>query len=221
MKVKLAIFDVDGVLVPVRSSWNYIHERLGVADEAERVKEMFVSGGIDYVKWLELDTRLWINARGGKLHKRELLEILSDIEINKEAPQVFRWLRKRGVRVAMVSGGVDLLVSRIAETLGADIWLANKLSFDKKGYLVPGGLPLVGVWKDRAVKLIVNELGISLSETAFIGDSEWDAPAMAIVGYPISYGPHSEALKGVAKYHVNRLVELIDLIENIERESTH
>lgn len=216
MKIKLVIFDVDGVLVHVRSSWHYIHERLGVAEEAERVKDMFTSGSIDYVKWMELDTRLWINARGGKLHKKDLLEILSDIEVDREAPQVFRWLRKRGVRIAMVSGGVDLLVSRIAETLGADIWLANKLSFDKKGYLVPGGIPLVGVWKDKAVKLITNELRISLGETAFIGDSEWDAPAMAIVGYPISYGPHSEALKGVAKYHINKLTELINLIEAIE-----
>lgn len=218
MKVKLVVFDVDGVLVNVKSSWHYIHERLGVAEEAERVKDMFVSGRIDYVKWMELDTRLWINARGGKLHKRDILEILSDIEVDKEAPQVFRWLRKRGTRIAMVSGGVDLLVSRIAETLGVDIWLANKLLFDKKGYLVPGGIPLVGVWKDKAVKRIANEIGISLSETAFVGDSEWDAPAMAIVGYPISYGLHAEALRSVAKYHINRLAELIDLIESIERE---
>lgn len=216
LRVKLVIFDVDGVLVPIKSSWQYLHEFFGVSREAEVYRVMFERGLIDYVKWMELDISLWLKARGERIHRSELLNILSKVEVNPEAPEVFRWLRRRGVRIALISGGVDLLVSRVAEILGADLWMANKLSFDKRGYLVPRGIPVVGVWKDRSTRVLAGTLGVDLANTMYVGDSEWDKPAMRIVGYPVSYNDERGVLRDVAKYEIRRLGELIDLISSIE-----
>ncbi len=218
MRVKLVIFDVDGVLVPIKSSWQYLHEFFGVSREAEAYRVMFERGLIDYVKWMELDVMLWVKARGRPIHRRELQEILSRVEVDPEAPIVSRWLKRRGVRIALVSGGVDLLVSRVAETLGADVWIANKLSFDKKGYLVPGGIPLVGVWKDKAVRVIAGALNINLENTMYIGDSIWDKPAMKIVGYPVSYRDEEGVLRDVARYEIKKLSELVELVKLIDGE---
>lgn len=219
LRVRLVIFDVDGVLVPVKSSWQYLHEFFGVSGEAEVYRVMFERGLIDYATWMELDISLWLRARGKPIHRSELVEILSRIEVNSEAPEVFRWLRRRGVRIALVSGGVDLLVSRVAELLGADVWMANKLSFDKRGYLIPRGVPLVGVWKDRAVRVLAGSLGVSLENVMFVGDSVWDKPAMRIVGYPVRYNDVDNILADVARYEIRRLAELVDLIKSIEGSS--
>jgi phosphoserine phosphatase len=219
LRVRLVIFDVDGVLVPVKSSWQYLHDFFGVSREAEVYRVMFERGLIDYVRWMELDVMLWVKARGGPIHRSELLEILSRIEVDPEAPAVSRWLKRRGVRIALVSGGVDLLVSRVAEVVGADIWMANKLSFDKRGYLVPRGVPLVGVWKDKAVKTIARALNIGLDSTMFVGDSIWDKPAMEIVGYPVRYRDEEGILGDVARYEIRKLGELVELVKLIEDET--
>ncbi|MEM1873024.1 MAG: HAD-IB family phosphatase [Acidilobaceae archaeon] len=218
MRIRLAVFDVDGVLVDVESSWRAVHEYFGVYEKAREAARLFSESRLPYVKWMELDTRLWVEARGGRLHKSELLEAFSRLRVDPEARPLFDWLRARGVKTALVSGGIDLWVERVAEAVGADYWLANKLSFDKDGYLVPGGVPVVGVWKDEAVRRIASHLGVDLSQVMFVGDSEWDAPAMRIVGYPVGYGPRArEALRGVARYFVDRLSQIRELVEAIER----
>ncbi len=213
-RVKLVIFDVDGVLVDVKSSWGFLHEWFGVAEEARRIREMFEKGEIDYVKWMKLDTALWVRARGGRLHRSEILDALSNVRVLPEAVEVARWIKRRGLYLALVSSGIDLLVRRVAAELGADAWAANKLSFDKEGYLVPGGVPLVGVDKAPVVKRISWELGVDPREAVFVGDSRWDASAMRVVGYGIAVGDDPELAK-VARFRVRSVGEVKEVIEVI------
>jgi len=129
--------------VPIRSSWAYLHEYFGVEEEAEEARRLFEEGRIDYVEWMERDTSLWIRARGGCVSRRELVEALSRVPLDPEAPRVARELHRRGLYVGIVSGGIDLLARRVAHAIGADFWVANRLLFDKRGCLRPGGVPLV------------------------------------------------------------------------------
>jgi phosphoserine phosphatase len=214
-RLQAVFFDVDGVLVKIKSSWEYLHERLGVLEEARSVRAMFERGEIDYLEWMISDTELWVKASGGKLHRSVIMSILADVPINDEAPTVFRALRRRGVRIALVSSGIDILVRRVAHELGADAWVANKLHFDREGYLKPGGVPLVGVDKRSAVKRLAWELGVDLSKSAYVGDSKWDASAMMIVGLPIAYGDDPQ-LDSVAKARIRRLSELLDVVRRWE-----
>ncbi|MCE4610721.1 MAG: HAD-IB family phosphatase [Desulfurococcales archaeon] len=215
-RLQLVFFDVDGVLVNVKSSWEYLHRSFGVLEEARKVKRLFEEGAIDYVEWMRRDTMLWIKAAGGKVHRSVIIDLLSRIEVNPEARPLFRALRKRGIRIALVSSGIDLLVRRVAVELGVDAWAANKLEFDREGFLKPGGVPLVGVDKSRVVYRIANELGASLRASAYVGDSRWDASAMKVVGLPIAYGD-DPSLDGVAKARVKRLSDILEVITSWER----
>ncbi len=218
-KIRMVLFDMDGVLVPIHSSWEFVHEKLGVAEEARRIKEMFSRGEIDYIKWMELDTGLWVKATKGELTVWKLSKMFNEIPVREKAVTVARWLRKQGIIIGIVSGGIDLLAKKVAHTIGADIWLANQLSYDKRGKLVAGGKPVVGVKKDKVVKRIAGEYGIPLENVMFVGDSVWDKEAMSIVGYPVIYGDcrHSE-LEKVAKFRIKCLDELPALIECIEND---
>ena len=61
---KLALFDLDGTLTRERSSWEYIHRRLGVWEEnAEKFQEAFLRGEIDYNRFCELDAKIASSAR--------------------------------------------------------------------------------------------------------------------------------------------------------------
>ena len=214
--VRLVVFDMDGVLVPIKSSWAYIHEALGVGEEARRYVRLFMEGKIDYLEWMRLDTELWIRAAGGRLHRSRLQEILDRVPLAPGVEDAVRRLRRMGVRIALVSGGVDLLARRVARLIGAEAWMANMLSFDKEGYLRPGGVPLVGVDKARAVRRVAYELGVGLGRTAYVGDSMWDASAMKVVGYPILVGEGDEMVRRVARYRIRGVGELPGLLEGLE-----
>ncbi len=216
-KVRMVIFDMDGVLVPIHSSWAFLHEKLGVAEKARKIMEKFVRGEIDYLRWMELDTGLWVEATGGRITLWDLQKILKEVPIRKEAIEVGRWLRKNGIIYGIISGGIDLLAKRVAHEIGADFFLANQLSYDKRGRLVPGGKPVVGVKKHLAVKRVAGEYGVPLENVMFVGDSIWDKEAMEIVGYPVIYGDcDKEDLVKVAKCRIKDLRELPELILHIE-----
>ncbi len=211
---RIVVFDMDGVLVDIKSSWQYLHERFGVADEASRIMEMFVQGKIDYLEWMRLDTSLWIKASGGRLHRNTLMKMFEEVEVNPEAVQVVRRLRRLGLRIGILSGGIDLLAMRVARIIGADAWMANGLIFDKRGYLVPGGRPLVGVDKSRPLRRMLWELGLEPSEAVYVGDSEWDISAFRVVAYPVLYGDDEKA-RPYVKYVIKRLGELVDIVEDL------
>ncbi len=217
MKIRLVVFDVDGVLTEVRSSWAFVHEALGVADRAKKYAEMFERGEIDYEKWMELDTSLWVEATGGKITRWDLERILSGIPIRRDASDVSRCIHRMGKRVALLSGGIDLLVARVAAVVGAEAWMANVLRFDKEWRLVPGGLPVVGVTKVKALRYLLGQLEVSPEATMYVGDSAWDADAMRIVGYPVAFGD-DRALNSIAKYKVRSLSEICELLQIIERQ---
>ncbi|MCE4614561.1 MAG: HAD-IB family phosphatase [Desulfurococcales archaeon] len=213
-KIKLVLFDVDGVLVDCKSSWQVIHELLGVRDEADIGSRLYMEGIIDYLGWMRHDTGLWV--RGKRVHISDLRRAFEKIEVKHEAVEASRLLHRMGFIIGLVSAGIDLLVGRVAEEIGADIWVANKLSYDKRGYLVEGGAPLVPAErKDVTVRRIMGELDVKSSETAFIGDSVWDIPAFLVVGLPIGYGNDAK-IRSYVKYVIRDLRELPGILASYD-----
>ncbi|MGC8620668.1 MAG: HAD-IB family phosphatase [Caldisphaera sp.] len=213
--IKLVVFDVDGVLTNVKSSWEFLHEYFDVADKAKEYYKKFEKGEIDYMEWMRLDTSLWIDKNNGKLKIEELVKILSKIPVRDEIKDVSICLHKNKKTIALLSGGIDILVNRIADIIGAEIWMANELEFNKFGYLVPGGLPMVGTNKEKALMRILQYLNVEPQETMYVGDSKWDYNAMIKVGYPVLFG-NDESLLNISKYKISNLNQICDIIKKIE-----
>jgi len=210
-KVRIVLFDVDGVLVEEKSSWQVIHRLLGVEEEAEKGTRMYMEGIIDYLGWMRHDTGVW--SRNKRVHINDLKKAFEKVSVKPEAIEIARRLHREGYLIGLVSAGIDLLVARVARAVGADIWVANKLSYDKAGYLVEGGVPLVPAErKDYAVRRILGELGLKPKEAAFIGDSVWDIPAFIVVGLPIGFGDDPRITPYV-KYVIRDLRELPGVLE--------
>ncbi len=210
--VRMVAFDVDGVLVPVRSSWGYLHEVLGTTRESRLNYQLFMEGRIGYWEWMYLDTLAWVEARPG-ITRWELERLFEKIPLVKGAREAVNMLRRAGVEVVLVSGGVDILVERVARLLRVKHWVSPVLAFDPWGRLVPGGEPrLEADRKDRAVRSIAKRLGYTMREVAFVGDSYWDLRGMREACLAIAVNPHDEAVRREADYVVESIVDAAKII---------
>jgi len=206
-RIRLVALDVDGVVVPIRSSWGYLHERLGVAEEAERGYRWFREGRIGYWEWMYHDTMLWLEARPG-LTRWDLEELFEPVEPTAEAREAVRLLRGAGLEVALVSGGVDVLVSKAARVLGVRLWVSPRLAFDPWGRLVPGGDPVLEAdRKDRAVLWLARRLGLSMRQVAFVGDSVWDLRGMREACLAVAVNPADREVAEEADYVARDLLD--------------
>ncbi|ABM80258.1 HAD-IB family phosphatase [Hyperthermus butylicus] len=211
-RVRLVALDVDGVVVPVRSSWGYIHEVLGTTEDSELNYSLFRSGLIGYWEWMYLDTLAWVEAKPG-ITRWELEEIFNQIPINSDAKKAVEILRKAGLEIALVSGGVDILVSRVARELGIKHWISPALVFDPWGRLVPGGEPrLEADRKDKAVLRLAKKLGYTMRQVAFVGDSKWDLRGMREACLAIAVNPADSEVIREADYVARNLVEAAEFI---------
>jgi phosphoserine phosphatase len=192
-RIGLVAFDVDGVLVPIKSSWEYLHEVFGTRKESGKYIELYRSGKILYYEWMYLDTYEWIARFNGKLPKRVIVTELEKIPINEEFKAVFTYVREIRAKSAMISGGINILVERVAGYFNADFWFSNVLLFDDNDYLIPGGMPVVPAdKKGEMLRSLANQLGLRKEEVVYIGDSSWDESAFKEAGLSIIYGEEKE-----------------------------
>ena len=200
MRPKLVIFDVDGVLVDVRSSWRVIHDALGTTRYSELYARLYWDGKISYRDWMLADTQLWLEAEP-RLDRGMLLEILEDrVSILPDAYDAVDYLRRAEVEVAFVSGGVDILVERVARELSVKLWAAPRLVFDTQGRLIPGGVPEVEAdAKHRWVYRFSRMLGIPRSAICVVGDSRIDAPMMMVAGGGVAVNPMDKVVVRAAE----------------------
>ncbi len=206
-RIGLVVFDLDGVLVPIRSSWQYVHEKLGAVDYAAPNYRWFLEGRIRYWEWMFLDTLAWLEARPG-LTRWDLERVFDDVEPLPEAREAVELLRQAGLELAIVSGGVETLVAGIAARLGIRHWVSPRLSFDPWGRLVPGGLPaLEADRKDRAVLSLARRLGYTMRQVAFIGDSRWDLRGMREACLAIAVNPADPSVEEEADYVAQDLID--------------
>uniref|UniRef100_A0A7J3ZL73 phosphoserine phosphatase n=1 Tax=Fervidicoccus fontis TaxID=683846 RepID=A0A7J3ZL73_9CREN len=193
--VKIVAFDMDGVLVPIKNSWDIVHERFGVLREAKALAENFFQGKLSYYEWLYLSTLLWIKSRRGGVSRRELEEAFESIKVSPGFKNLVERLKREGRRVIIISGGVSVLLERVASELGISEWYSSILVFDGNGKLVPGGIPVVEAGgKDRVLLSVMSRYSVKHEECAYVGDSLWDKEAFAVVGLSILYGGEEEEL---------------------------
>ena len=183
---KLVVFDLDGVLAPINSSWQYVHRAFG-RDNEENYRK-YLRGEMDYQEFMRSDITLWEGAT-----IQSIQAILDDVPLADGALETVETLHKNGVRTAIISSGISLLADRIGRELGIDHVHANRLVVDDEGCLTGEGVTEVPLNdKLNIVKRILEEEGFSLQETAIVGDNVFDFPLFGDIGLSIAFNPHDE-----------------------------
>lgn len=195
-RVALACFDMDGVLLDVRSSWVLVHEAFGTANDDNL--QRFLDGEIDDLAFIRLDVEKWQRSRG-RVHVDDVRAVVQAAPVMRGAYETIHALHARGVKTAIVSGGIDLFAHDVAEKLGIDTVYANGLVVDREGYLTGEGIvrtPLVD--KGVAVRAVAEKLGVPQAAIASVGNSFPDVGMFAASGLGIAFRPEDDLIREAA-----------------------
>ena len=189
-QLRLAVLDVDGTLKQAESPYQYLHERLGVAQLAERHRELALTGQITYGEWLELDARLWAGQSVARIRA-----MLCENPYLPGARELLRALKLANVTVALVSAGFTLNTDPIMAEFGLEYSLANELT-EVDGVLDGGSVNHVPEGGKAAFAChLMSQLGISPDETLAVGDTRGDLELFQCAGVRIAVNPTSSELR--------------------------
>ncbi len=212
MKYKIVFFDMDGTLIKCKSSWELVHERFGTVEGAKRTLREYSEGKISYKEFMRRDIGLWISKRG-KIHARKIEEILSEFELADGAKEVAGKLKDMGLKIIIVTAGIDILAEKVGKEVYADKVFANKLKTDFEGYLLGDGVENVDPRrKDRILEIVAREENVLLDETVAVGDTVYDLEMLRKAGLGLYLGDRCEIMD--AKIHkIGSLYEILDYVE--------
>lgn len=216
MVIKLIVFDVDGVLLDVRSTWRYFHKKLGTHDLEwlERLRDSHFSGRLSYQKWADEETSAW-----KEIPYEKFISIYKKIPFIENVTKTTKELKKRGYKLAAVSVGILLKgLKKRLEGLDFDYIYANDLE-EKNGVLT--GKSIVTINHFGKIK-VINEIAscekIKLGEIAAVGDDLNDRGLFRKVGFSIAFCPSDPKLIKYAKVVVDKkdLSEILPYFSTIK-----
>ena len=185
MSIKAVCFDCDGVLVDTISSWRIIHEHFGT--NSGEMLDRFLRGEVTDEEFMGDDIRLWKSVQS-QIHRDELMRCFQGIKLMPGARELVQALQSRGVLVAIVSAGVDLLIGSIAQMLNVDDWVSNGFRYDDDGFLLDEGEVRVPAHhKDDMISKMARIHNLDPSEIVSVGDNHTDLsmmiPGSSFIGF--------------------------------------
>ena len=212
--LELVLFDMDGVLTDIISSWKYIHDFFKTSND--RSVDEYLKGKINDMEFIKRDVSLW-KENGKLVTENRLIGILSNVPFMKGAEKCIKFLRVNNIKTAIVSAGLDLLANRTAEELKIDYVRSNGIKIDENGRLTGEGILNVRLmYKDLAVKSLLKELKIPLNRVASVGNSCFDIPMLEITGLSIAFNPIDDCTIKAADVIVKEkdLCKILPIFEN-------
>ncbi len=199
MKIRLVVFDVDGTLTTHDSSWWRLHEVFNTREEGQLFYDQYFAGEIDYQRWADLDAGLW---KGQPLSK--VLTVAKETQLMPGAIETIDELKKNGIHAAILSGGLDILALDIAGRVGIEYVLVNELDY-RDGFLT-GKVGVKVGWggKAKEIEEVCAHFGVSLEETAFVGDGTNDISVLKIAGLSIAFNPSKEEVAEAAMITIRK-----------------
>jgi phosphoserine phosphatase len=188
--VRLVCFDLDGVLIEAKSSWVAVHEAFGVRNEESL--RLFLHGEISEEEFIRRDVALWLTKKPD-VTLDDIDRILEGVVLHPGARDLIDALHARGIKTAVVSGGIALAAHRVAAQLGIQLVSAQELLAGPGGRLSGEGIvntPLRD--KSVPVRRFAKDLRIPLGHVASVGNSAPDVPMFWASGLGIAFDPMDE-----------------------------
>jgi phosphoserine phosphatase len=194
--VRLAVFDMDGVLIDSYSSWVLVHRHFGTNNEDSL--RAFLRGDIDDFEFIRRDVERWSQARGS-VPLAEVRRVLDTAPLVPGAIETLLELKGNGFETAIVSGGLRYLAERIGRMGKVDHVYANDVEVDEDGCLTGGGFVNVPL-KDKGsvVSSIQGKMGIPPEETVAVGDTAVDISMFRQARLSIAFNPGDEVVERAA-----------------------
>jgi len=196
-KFDLICFDVDGTLIEHPQNkviWEVLNTRILGNDKVNKERyRRYLAGEISYDEWVMLDVSGWV---AKKANREQVLAAVNEFNLIEGARETVTELKRRGYRLAVISGTLDIMIDTIFPDHPFEEIFTNKISFDDAGTLVSWeATPFDLHGKPVALRALVKKFKTSLERSAFIGDGDNDVPLLGVAGYFVAFNPRSSELE--------------------------
>ncbi|MCW1296272.1 MAG: HAD family phosphatase [Candidatus Parvarchaeota archaeon] len=224
-KIRLIVFDLEGILTKNSSSWFTLNKKFGISEEEDKKYfNMYMANKITYKKWAEIIIKIWIkNAKPKKTHLLNFFKKVM-LQLNPGVRKTIHELKKRGYKIVVISGSLDVSIN-IKKILGVDeVIHGSKAIFDQRGNLI--GVDVNSdfhrkdfVGKFKSLIKICKKFNIKLDECAAIGDSWNDYLLFKKCAFSIAFNSNDARLKKVADVIINKnnLSEILQYFPKISK----
>ena len=208
MEFKIVFFDCDGVLTqdPI---WPKLHRAVDLPEELDmKWYHDYYRGEISFDQWVKNIIHFY---RKKELKKELFEKTLNQITLKKEASEIIAYLKKRKIKTAIISSGIDYYVEKVARMLKADFWRSNAtFHFNRKGFFTHfDRLTDDATAKVIQVKEICSLLKVNPTETIFIGESANDLGAFKLTQHGVLY-------RGKKKEYSKKAWKIIESLTEIK-----
>ena len=230
------LFDLDGTLIKgIRHGWTMVWNILKgpgdteLQEKQKRRKKRFQEGEISYLDWCREDGESCRELGLTRDHFKKLGGI-NHVSLTKNLREGLRKLRERGIKTAIISGGIDALLYELlpdADDLFDDI-LINQFIFSEDGIFEyisateydwdDSKVGVVG--KRRGLERLCEKHGVAISDSAFVGDDLNDIEAMRAAGLKIFYCGDTREFRDSKNTALPRNISIIpsnDFMRVVER----
>ncbi len=220
--MKLALFDLDGTLIPGDSdhAFGEFMVALGWVDGPTHRRRndaffrQYQDGSLDIAEYVDFTTRAW-RQRSPADQQMATQRFMADVmapQLLAPARQLLARHRAAGDLMAIVTATNEFVTRPIADALGVAHLIAVRLARDADGGVTGGidGVPSFRQGKIERVHAWLASLGHRLADfeaSVFYSDSTNDLPLLDAVSEPVATNP-SSALEAIAQARGWRILRL-------------
>lgn len=206
--IKLIAFDLDNVLIDGEAI-DEIGKLVGIEDKIAEITQKAMEGELDFETALKERVAL---LKGASVD--DIKNVIDDIPLMEGAKETVGELKKRGYKIATISGSFEVIANRMKDELDLDYTFANVLH-QEDGVLtgeVTG--PLVGGSKADVLKDIMKTEKLTADECAAVGDGANDISMLEEAKLGIAFNA-KPVLREIADVIIEKrdLRELLELFE--------
>jgi phosphoserine phosphatase len=179
---RLFVFDMDSTLIQGETI-DELAKMAGVADRVVAITASAMRGEIEFQESFRRRVALLAG-----LPEAKALAVIERLPLMEGAERLFRTLKARGAKTAILSGGFTFFGAVLKERLGADYVFANEL--DILDGFVTGevrGRIVDGARKAELLKEIAGREGIPLEQVVAVGDGANDLPMLGLAGMGVAF----------------------------------
>lgn len=198
--IKLIAFDLDNVLIDGEAI-DEIGKIAGKQKEITEITQKTMKGEIDFETAIRERVAL---LKGTSLD--DIKNVIDNIPLMAGTKEAIAELKKRGFKIATISGSFEVIANRMKDELDLDYAFSNKLHEDDGVLTGEVSGPLINGSKVEILTDIMKMEGISPNECAAVGDGANDIAMLQMVKLGVAFNA-----KPVLKDAADVIIENKDL----------
>lgn len=180
---RLLVADMDSTMITIECI-DELADYAGIKAEVAAVTEAAMRGELDFEGALDARVALLRDLDAAVIERCHV----ERVRIMPGARALVRTMRARGARTVLVSGGFTVFAERVAQEIGFDRAIANRLDIADGRLAGTVSRPIVGAATKREALLSeAAALGIPLAATLAVGDGANDIPMIEMAGLGVAY----------------------------------